>query len=111
MELSKNEKLLHSAVLKAWDDNSFKHDLLKDANTAIESLTGEKLELNDKKLIVIDENDSSIIYYKLPTKDSVMEIELTDEQLEKVAGGKECSVDQPLTIIQSCFCPTDSKLY
>lgn len=107
MNLTKNEEALQKAVVTAWEDAEFKKQLLDNPSKAIESLTGEKFELpTGKEFMVVDRNDDSKIYYDFPTKESVMEKELTDEQLEMVAGGAAvCSIkDQIGTMTMSCFC-------
>lgn len=107
MELTKNQEGLQKAVMTAWEDAEFKKELLANPVKAIESLTGEKFEVpHGKEFIVIDSTDDSKIYYNFPTKKSVMEVELTDEQLEMVAGGA-ATFPTIATIIDSCFCPGD----
>ncbi|CAH0336627.1 hypothetical protein FVB9288_02335 [Flavobacterium sp. CECT 9288] len=107
MELTKNQEGLQKAVMTAWEDAEFKKELLANPVKAIESLTGEKFEIpSGKEFIVIDSTDNSKIYFHLPTKESIMEIELTDEQLEMVAGGG-MTIPTITTIIDSCFCSGD----
>lgn len=112
MNLTKNEEALQKAVVAAWEDAEFKKQLLDNPSEAIESLTGVKLELpTGKEFVVVDRNDDSKIYYDFPTKESVMETELTDEQLEMVAGGAAaCSISiKDIGIVTSCFCVPDIK--
>jgi hypothetical protein len=116
MELTKNQELLQKAVLTAWEDAEFKKQLLANPAKAIENLTGEKLEIpSGKEFVILDSvdeskiKDNSKIYYTFPTKESVMETELTDEQLEMVAGGAAafpCSIKT--IVIGSCFCGGDT---
>jgi hypothetical protein len=87
MKITKNQEILQSVLEKAWEDAEFKKELVADPMLAIEKLTGEKLELpNGKKLVILDTTDESTVYLKIPAKES-LESELTDEQLEMVAGG------------------------
>lgn len=110
MEITKNQQALQKAVVAAWEDAEFKKQLLADPVKAIEALTGEEFEMPaGKEFVIIDSTDDSKIYYNFPTKESIMEVELTDEQLEAVAGGVACSAGdiRTLTIIDSCFCSGD----
>ncbi|MBB1194850.1 TOMM propeptide domain-containing protein [Flavobacterium sp. SOK18b] len=116
MEITKNQKLLQTAVLSAWENAEFKKQLLASPVSAIETLTGEKFEIpSGKEFVILDSVDDSIvkdeskIYFNFPTKESVMETKLTDEQLEMVAGGAAnfpCSIET--IIIVSCFCGGDT---
>jgi hypothetical protein len=114
MELTKNHEGLQKAVMTAWEDTEFKKELLANPAKAIESLTGEKFVIPSGKEFVIidstddfkDSTDESKIYYKFPTKESIMEVELTDEQLEMVAGGA-ATFPTIRTIRDSCFCTGD----
>ncbi|WP_241329986.1 NHLP leader peptide family RiPP precursor [Chryseobacterium arthrosphaerae] len=113
MKLTKNQEALQKAVVEAWENAEFKKQLLSSPVEAIESLTGEKFEIPaGKEFVIVDSNDDSKIYFNFPTKESIMEVELTDEQLEAVAGGANCSVGdlRTLTIIDSCFCTGDTIL-
>jgi len=54
----------------------------------IESVLESKFELEEgHRIVVEDQTDESIIYLNIPRKVNLDEFELTDEQLEMVAGG------------------------
>ena len=86
MELTKEQKLLQQVVNKAWEDKAFKEELVANPITAIEKLTGEKVNLpEDKTLVVRDQTNESTVYINIPAKQN--DVELNEEQLEAVAGG------------------------
>ncbi|AEE48586.1 NHLP leader peptide family RiPP precursor [Haliscomenobacter hydrossis] len=73
---------------KAWESSEFKNLLINDPKAAIEQATGRELPfLDDKKIVVTDQTDTSTIYINIPAQPSFDELELTEEQLELVAGG------------------------
>lgn len=83
----KGTEFISAFAQKAWDSKSFKEQLIKDPVTTIEKVTGKDLTNLNKKIIVEDQTDESIIYLNLPAKVNLDELELTEEQLEQVAGG------------------------
>ncbi len=92
MELTENQevfrKSLENALGKAWDDESFKKELIASPLRAIEDLTGEKLNLKEGvKIVVLDQTDPSTFYFNIPTRPNLEDIELTEDQLGLVAGG------------------------
>lgn len=54
---------------------------------AIENLTGEKLDLQGRELIVRDQIDESTIYINISVEQSLEDVELSESQLEAVSGG------------------------
>lgn len=87
MELTKNQAILQKVLERAWEDHDFKRKLVSNPIETIKSLTGEELDVpKDKNLVVLDMTDNSNVYIKIPSRDSI-ESELTEEQLELVAGG------------------------
>ena len=88
MEFSQEQKQYAEIVQKAWEDAEFKKELLANPVEVIEKLTGKKLNLpKGKKVVVRDQTDESVVYINIPPK-PVMDMELNEEQLESVAGGK-----------------------
>ena len=92
MELTQEQKegqeLMASIITKAWDDEAFKKELIANPEEAIAKLTGKKF-VNDKaqKIVVTDQSNSETIYINIPAKPSMEDLELSDDQLEQVAGG------------------------
>ena len=91
MEQRKNkEQVLRLIISKAWEDIDFRKNLIMDPITAIESLTGAKIILPEgKTLVVNDQTDKSMVYMNIPIEPSIEDIELSEEQLEIIAGGGE----------------------
>lgn len=88
MRLSKNQKIVSKVLEKVWEDEGFKHELIDDPTTVIKEAFGEELDLPEgKSLVVVDQTDDSKLYFNLQPKPDMDEIELTDEQLELIAGG------------------------
>ncbi len=86
-EVTQSEKLFSNIVEKAWDDAQFKKELVANPVAAIEKLSGERLNLEGKRIVVRDQSDASVTYINIPAMPEIDEIELTEEQLEAVAGG------------------------
>lgn len=88
MEYTQEQKLYAQVVQKAWEDAQFKAELVEKPLTAIEKLTGQKLNLPEgKTLVICDQTDESRVYMNIPAKPSTEDVELNEEQLETVAGG------------------------
>ncbi len=93
MHFEKEQDVLRKVVIEAWNNPAFKQSLMADPVTTIESFTGEKVELPEgKTLRVFDQSDENIVCLNIPVKptvtlEDVEDVELTDEQLEVVAGG------------------------
>ena len=81
-------ELIQILAQKAWENSTFKEQLIKNPISVIESVTGQKMQ-SDINVIVEDQTDTSKIYLNIPRKVDVNELELTDEQLEAVAGGTD----------------------
>lgn len=87
MEQRKQE-VIEVIISKAWEDINFRKELIADPVKAIEKLTGVKVVLPEgKSLIVNDQTDKSKIYVNIPAEPEIESMELTEEQLEAVAGG------------------------
>ena len=88
MEFSQEQKTYAEIVQKAWDDADFKKELTANPVSAIEKLTGRKLDMPlGKTLVVRDQTDESSVYINIPAKPNMEDVELNEEQLENVAGG------------------------
>ena len=87
MEFTQEQKLYAEIVQKAWEDADFKKELIANPEATIEKLTGKKLNLPEgKDLVIRDQTDESVVYINIPAKPQ-MDAELSDAQLEMVAGG------------------------
>ena len=102
MEFTKDQKMYAEIVQKAWEDKSFKDELMTNPIAAIERLTGKKINLPPgKKMVVRDQTDESTVYINIPAMVDFDNKELNEEQLEAVAGGKSPIKDFLLLICPS----------
>ncbi|WP_299833571.1 NHLP leader peptide family RiPP precursor [uncultured Tenacibaculum sp.] len=90
MKSTKDQELFQKIIVKAWEDDTFKQGLISNPINAIEGLTGEKLSVKEgKKLKVFDQTEKDVVYLNIPVKPDIENLELTEEQLEAVAGGED----------------------
>ena len=88
MKPKERQKVFQTIVNKAWEDDAFKRKLILSPVSVIEGLIGERLKLSkDKTIVVSDQTDESVVYINIPAKVSMDDMELTEEQLEIIAGG------------------------
>ena len=88
MEFNQEQNLNSQVVQKAWDDAEFKKELIANPVVTMEKLTNEKISLPEgQKLVVVDQSDESTVYFNIPKRIDVDSLQLTEEQLEQVAGG------------------------
>lgn len=93
MEITQEQKMYAEIVQKAWENAEFKNELVNNPIEAIEKLTGKKLNLPDgKRIIVRDQTDNSSVYINIPAKPNTDDIELNENQLDMVAGGRETGI-------------------
>ena len=73
-------------IKKAWQDPKFKEDLCKNPK---EALAKEGIEILQETQIFIHENTDKEFHFILPKKPegSLTEDELSEDQLESIAGG------------------------
>ncbi len=84
--MESNNELMTQVVQKAWDDSSFKEQLIANPVDVVEQHFGAKLKIpTDKKLVVCDQTDNDVIYINIPGRPD--EVELTEDQLETISGG------------------------
>lgn len=89
--MAKNEKtILENVVDEAWSNPAFKASLIESPVEAISALTGKKVKLPEGKnrLVVSDQSDPTTAYFNIPVQVDMEDAELTEEQLEIVAGGR-----------------------
>lgn len=92
MELTREQQLLNTIVQKAWNDSVFKENLINNPLEVIQSLTGKQLNLPvDKTIVVTDQSSQNVIHINIPAQPSMDDMELSEEQLEIVAGGGQIS--------------------
>jgi hypothetical protein len=85
--ISSVEDLQKELCKAVWKDESLRKEVIADPRATIEKLFNIKLA-NDLKIRVIDQTEDNVVYLVLPHHPSnIFGFELTEEQLEKVAGG------------------------
>ncbi len=92
MELTEEQKNFQNdlarALHKAWESNEFKNKFIESPLDAIEELTGSRPQFKSgSKMIVVDQSEANTFYFNIPAKPNTEDVELTDDQLEHVAGG------------------------
>ena len=108
MEFTREQQLFQQIINEAWENESFKAALLENPVDAIETLTGKKLNLPEgKTLVVRDQTDENTVYINIPAAVDTADVELNEEQLEAVAGGK--SVISPVKFGDPVF--LDPKIW
>lgn len=84
----KGAELIQTLVEKAWENAAFKDQLVKSPEATIQEFTNKNFSLPDNKRIVVeDQTNESVIYFNIPAEPNLDGLELTEEQLELVAGG------------------------
>ena len=89
MELTKEQKVAQQVITEAWNNPSFKKELIESPIETIKKLTGETIKLPQgvERIEVVDQTDSACSYFNIPAEPNMDDVELTDDQLEIVAGG------------------------
>ncbi len=101
METRKEQEVLQSVLSKAWEDQTFRKKLIEDPVSTIENFSGVKIVLPEgKTLIVVDQSDNSKVYMNIPVEPDLENMELTEDQLENIAGGGQNVMD---SIVNSLF--------
>jgi hypothetical protein len=84
----KSKELYKRIVTKAWEDNNFIQELVSDPIKAIAKLTGVNIKLPEGKILIAnDQTNSSVIYLNIPAQTDIEDMELSENQLEVIAGG------------------------
>ena len=72
-------------IAQAWKDEAYKQELLSNSKAVIEREFG--VQLPAVVNVHVMEEDSTNLYLVLPARPNLSNAELSDEQLEAVAGG------------------------
>jgi len=88
MELTREQKILQRVLSEAWNNPSYKQELISNPKEAIHRLTGENFSIPEgKTLEICDQSNSEKVYLNIPQQPNFDNVELTDKELEEVAGG------------------------
>lgn len=72
-------------ITRAWKNETFRQELLHNPKTAIEKEFG--LSLPNDLNVEVPQEDANTIYITLPVAPNLSDMELSEEELETVAGG------------------------
>ncbi len=72
-------------IAKAWKDEAYKQKLLANPKAVIEEESG--INFSDSVKVQITEEDSTSLYLTLPTSPETEGVNLSEEELEMIAGG------------------------
>jgi hypothetical protein len=85
-QVSPRREMETALIEKCWKDSEFKKAVVGDPKGTLERHIGRKLPVNLR--IFIHEEDANTLHFALPPTISNV-TELSDQELEKVAGGTE----------------------
>ena len=96
MALTENQvqDVISTALIKAWEDEQFKEQLIASPIETIERLTGERLSFKEKiRITAFETTNPESFELELPGYLASDDKELNEEELEMVTGGGsfECS--------------------
>ena len=101
MESTEEQKVFKQIIVEAWENPHFKEELMNSPLEAIQQLTGKTLIIPEGKTFVVkDQSNESIIYFNIPAKPNMDDVELNEEQLDIVAGGGDETLDPPIILSQ-----------
>jgi hypothetical protein len=81
-------KVVMDLIQTSQLDNNFKEDFILNPQISIESKLGKKINFpKNVSIFVEDQSNPSIIFLNIPREPELEDFELTEEDLEKVAGG------------------------
>lgn len=105
-KLTTRRDLETALIEKCWKDPEFKKKVVSDPKRMFEQHTGQKLP--EQMKIFIHEEDANTLHFSIPPAPAKL-AELSDEQLEKVAGGQvvyDPRYDPIRTVIQAPVNPS-----
>jgi len=87
-QIAAGRAITESIILEAQQNYEFKNQLIESPEESLKQFLGpEKYVPIGKKIVVENQMDDSIIYLNLFTEPNLDDMELSEAQLESVAGG------------------------
>lgn len=80
------QEVYEKVTKKAWEDEAFKEKLLSDPRAAIREEAG--IEIPEAVKVTIYESKPDDLHFVLPVNPGKAAAELSDNELDQVAGGK-----------------------
>ena len=74
-------------IMKCWQDEAYKARLVANPVAAIREINPDFSIVEGKTLVVRDQTDSSTLYINVPPMVDTDDVELSEKELEAVAGG------------------------
>ncbi len=87
VQQEKVENFYKGIIDKSWESDTFKASLIANPKATIKEFTGKEALPDNINVVVEDQSDSNVIYLNIPRQVDMGDLELSDEQLEQVAGG------------------------
>ena len=81
------QRAFQTVINRAWDDPHFKANLIENPKKVFQEVTGIALAA-ETELVFSDHTDPSKTYITIPPKPDFENMELSDEELDLVAGGE-----------------------
>ena len=81
------KKAVQTVINKAWDDEQFRSAFIANPKASIKKTTGLEIPAS-VKLVINDQTNPNKMFVNIPPKPNIDDMELSDEQLEQVAGGE-----------------------
>ena len=87
-EKKRIQETFGQVITRCWSDESFKSRLVANPIAAIKEVAPSFSIAKGKTLVVRDQTSDDTLYINIPAQAEVSNMELTDSQLEAVAGGR-----------------------